>query len=172
MLVPTCPILVICRPHISPSRLHKGPFKPSISPVKPHIGHLQGPNYWSSTGPTLVPTGQYWSSTGLLLVPTGPILVIYRPILVPTDSLLVPTDLLLVPTDPILASSTPYSSMLVIYRSLIGTCKTILIIYRPHIDHLEAHILVPTDAELCPTGARSHLYNSTVLLTYVFLDRL
>ena len=27
---PLCLILVICRPHISPSRLHKGPFRPRV----------------------------------------------------------------------------------------------------------------------------------------------
>ena len=30
MLVPEGPILVISRPHISPSKLHKGPLKPHI----------------------------------------------------------------------------------------------------------------------------------------------
>ena len=51
MLDPLGLILVICGHHISPSRLHKGPFRPRISLFRPHIGHLQG--LFFPTGPTL-----------------------------------------------------------------------------------------------------------------------
>ena len=46
------PILVICRPHISPSKPHKGPFKPHFSLFRPYIVHVQGLN--------LSLQAQYW----------------------------------------------------------------------------------------------------------------
>ena len=127
--------MVICRPHISPSRLHKGPFRPRVSPFTPHIGHLQGLNL-SLQAPILVVHRPH-------IGPYGPILVIFRPSTVPYRLNIGHLQANISPYKvhigfkrsfgsyiPHWSPKFHYSPILVIYRPLISSCRSVLVIYK------------------------------------------
>ena len=87
MLDPLGLILVICGHHISPSRLHKGPFSPCISLFRPQIGHLQG---------LFFPLQALHWPNGLILMIYRPLIGFHRPLVIyrPYRIYMVPTNLL------------------------------------------------------------------------------